>query len=416
MWTVQEGGRYGCSQAHTAEFRKLAWKLFVRQNICSGSCQDQSSTRACGLYVDSQITEHGQAKFNKDELYRRPEFADPKPALPSEPPPPPALAQHPQAGPSNPGPTREENPPAKPESASEQAEKPIAYIPRHLRQDVAPSTIQQATSLKEGFSVQRTKEPPLAANRPGAQQPTGLHTPIQTPAQRIPAQARRHNEQSPLARQQPQKRREISAEAAEGEYDSPVDLPSLGGEENYGLNSEDDAFLAAVDLGDGDLGRPIDFEEGIGGVSVMDDSSLDQEQSTRSAVAKSPVIQHPRVNVDSATRSSESSAQIRRAVTLPNRGTTGRVDSGSSSSSSAASNAVGAASAVSTTSGLPGRHPGALKVTHTTSGNVSILSQECHPCLNCHRGHQCNRYCRNLRYHHRLSARRTIELYLRPLG
>lgn len=367
-------------------------------------------------YAHSQISEHGQVKFNTNELYRRPEFAGPKPSLPSELPPPPALAQRPQAGPSNPGPTREEKPPAKPESASEQAEKPMAYIPRHLRPEVALSTIQQATAPKEaaqGSSAQRTKEPPLAANRPAPQQPTGLHTPIQTPAQRIAPQTRRHNEQSPLARQQPQKRRETLAEAAEGEDDSPVDLPSLGGEENYGLNSEDDAFLAAVDLGDGDLGRPIDFEEGIGGVSVVDDSSPDQEQSTRSAVAKSPVIQH---NVDSATRSSESSAQIRRAVTLPNRSATGRVDSGGSSSSSVASDViVGAASAVSATSGLPGRHPGASRATHTTSGNVSVLSQECHPCLNCHRGHQCNRYCKNLRYHHRLSARRTIKLYLRPL-
>ena len=44
--TVQEGGRDGCSQTNPAEFWKPPWELSVRQNICSGSRQDQSSTRA----------------------------------------------------------------------------------------------------------------------------------------------------------------------------------------------------------------------------------------------------------------------------------------------------------------------------------------------------------------------------------
>ncbi|KAG2363485.1 hypothetical protein BDR07DRAFT_915111 [Suillus spraguei] len=47
-------------------------------------------------------------------------------------------------------------------------------------------------------------------------------------------------------------------------------LFSLSNDTSYSIDSEDDEFYANVDLGDGDLGRPIDFEEGMGGVSVSD--------------------------------------------------------------------------------------------------------------------------------------------------
>ena len=269
---------------------------------------------------------------------------------------------------------REEKPLTKSESAQE---KPIAYIPRHLRQEVASPTIQQTTTPKavaQSSSAQPTKEPPPAVNKPVAQQPTGLHTPIQTPAQKIAAQSRRQNEQSPLARQQPQNRRESPTEAVESNDDSLVDL---GGDENYGLNSEDDAFLAAVDLGDGDLGRPINFEEGLGGVSVMDDSSLDQERPAQSAEVKLPVIRPgPQVGVSGATGSSEPGAQIRRAVTLPNKKTAERVDPSASSSSSVASDVARAA----VPAGLPRRPPVSMKSVHAPA-NVSILSRECHPFL-----------------------------------
>ncbi|KAL4079528.1 hypothetical protein J3A83DRAFT_1116193 [Scleroderma citrinum] len=198
-------------------------------------------------------------------------------------------------------------------------------------------------------SGQPVKDASLAANRLGAQRPIGLHTPIQTSAQRIPQQARgqlRHNEQSPLARQQPQNRRGSFPEVAED--DASVELPSPSGEENYGLNSEDDAFLAAIDLGEGDLGRPIDFDEGFGDVSMMDDSSVDHEQGD---IAKSPAVQHAQVNIGGVSGNSESGAQVRRAVT-------------------------GAGSTTSTTSGPPERRPGVLKVNHGTAGSVSVSSRE----------------------------------------
>jgi DNA repair and recombination protein RAD52 len=40
------------------------------------------------------------------------------------------------------------------------------------------------------------------------------------------------------------------------------------GDDSFGFFSDDDAFLACVDMGEGDLGRPIDFEEGAGGSTV----------------------------------------------------------------------------------------------------------------------------------------------------
>ena len=55
----------------------------------------------------------------------------------------------------------------------------------------------------------------------------------------------------------------------------------------FPLSTQDDAFLATVDLGEGDLGRPIDFDEGMGGVSMMDTSVLEPEldSAERSPVA-----------------------------------------------------------------------------------------------------------------------------------
>ncbi|KAJ7855710.1 hypothetical protein B0H14DRAFT_3645243 [Mycena olivaceomarginata] len=43
------------------------------------------------------------------------------------------------------------------------------------------------------------------------------------------------------------------------------------GDDSFGFFSDDDAFLACVDMGEGDLGQPIDFEEGASSVSVGDE-------------------------------------------------------------------------------------------------------------------------------------------------
>lgn len=43
-------------------------------------------------------------------------------------------------------------------------------------------------------------------------------------------------------------------------------------DESFGFLSDDDAFLAAVDLGEGDLGRPIEPDEGLGGPALSANS------------------------------------------------------------------------------------------------------------------------------------------------
>ena len=64
-----------------------------------------------------------------------------------------------------------------------------------------------------------------------------------------------------------------------------ADVPD--GDESFSFNSDDDAFLAAVDLGEGNLGRPIDFEEGeravdskegdgAGGVGLISNESFSE--------------------------------------------------------------------------------------------------------------------------------------------
>jgi hypothetical protein len=63
------------------------------------------------------------------------------------------------------------------------------------------------------------------------------------------------------------------------------------GEDSFTLTSEDDAFLAAVDLGEGDLGRPIlnedcmDFEEGLGRLDVGNDECFDENAGVNGSAA-----------------------------------------------------------------------------------------------------------------------------------
>ena len=69
-----------------------------------------------------------------------------------------------------------------------------------------------------------------------------------------------------------------SADTADQDMDDTVQINGEGNDEDedvFRLSTQDDAFLATVDLGEGDLGRPIDFEEGMSGVSVMDTSVLE---------------------------------------------------------------------------------------------------------------------------------------------
>lgn len=54
------------------------------------------------------------------------------------------------------------------------------------------------------------------------------------------------------------------------EEEVEVDIPDDASD--FLFNSDDDAFLAQVDLGEEGLGGPIDFDEGAGGLEVGEDS------------------------------------------------------------------------------------------------------------------------------------------------
>ncbi|KAG2156733.1 Rad52/22 family double-strand break repair protein-domain-containing protein [Suillus bovinus] len=207
------------------------------------------------------------AKFDKSELYRRPEFDDTKPNIASSIPM--AAPASVQTAPQTPAitPDVKANRVAVKSEPLQGAETPIAYIPRHLRQEMASgasgSTSTSATPIcndQASWNCQGTTN--------------GLNTPIHTPVQRAGNTNRgqyRQTAPSPLV--QPEQRRVSFTEpAAEPPSADEIGLP-VADETSYSIDSEDDEFYANVDLGDGDLGRPIDFEEGMGGVSVSDVTS-----------------------------------------------------------------------------------------------------------------------------------------------
>ncbi|KAG2059564.1 hypothetical protein BDR06DRAFT_905002 [Suillus hirtellus] len=213
------------------------------------------------------------AKFDKSELYRRPEFDDTKPhisgsismAVPASVQTAPQTSAITQDVKANNVVVKSEPP--------QGAETPIKYIPRHLRQGMA-SGASASTSAIPICNDQ--------ASGNGHGTTNGLNTPIHTPVQRaVNANRGQYRQTAPSPLVQPEQRRVSFTEpGAEPPPADEVELPAVD-ETSYSIDSEDDEFYANVDLGDGDLGRPIDFEEGMGGVSVSD-VTFDQGETTTS--------------------------------------------------------------------------------------------------------------------------------------
>ncbi|KAG2139509.1 hypothetical protein BD769DRAFT_1432262 [Suillus cothurnatus] len=194
------------------------------------------------------------AKFDKSELYRRPEFDDTKPNM---------AGSISVAAPASVQ-TIPQTPAIAPDVKTDRvvvkseppqgAEAPITYIPRHLRQEMASGTSGSTHSTP-------IRNDQTSGNGHGTT--NSLNTPIHTPIQRSGNANRgkyRQIAQPPLV--QPEQRRGSFTEpAAEPPTVNEVELP-VADETSYSIDSEDDEFYANVDLGDGDLGRPIDFEEG----------------------------------------------------------------------------------------------------------------------------------------------------------
>ncbi|KAL4263815.1 RAD52 family protein [Pleurotus pulmonarius] len=65
-------------------------------------------------------------------------------------------------------------------------------------------------------------------------------------------------------------------------------------DESFGFLSDDDAFLAAVDLGEGDLGRPIDPDEGLGGPALSVNSVHSESEILDANRHSSEQAQHVR--------------------------------------------------------------------------------------------------------------------------
>ena len=336
---VQEGGNHGCTQTHPPKFRKFTWKLSVRQVVCAGSRQDQGPPGMFTVPVEvyTLIQSTFQAKFDKNELHRRPEFEDRVSESP---------VPHGQAAGASSS-TKNKEPRVKVEHESHKAEVPIAYVPRHLRQEMAVAQHAQAqaqtpvsavsspsheapphtlTHMSASGSGSDTASTPANRGSPSVNTPKshGLATPIQTPTQpqrppppRVPPP--RAVATSPLARMrsapEPSAPPMPPPMPARAESADPMDDTDLGNrqaidkddDDAFPISTQDDAFLATVDLGEGDLGRPIDFDEGVGSVSVMDASMLEQEQK--------PPAPPPQPQYQHQVRDGESSAGSERGGT-----------------------------------------------------------------------------------------------------
>ncbi|KAK7681344.1 hypothetical protein QCA50_015435 [Cerrena zonata] len=190
-------------------------------------------------------------KFNRDELHRRPEFAEPK--LP---------AQTNGAGPS----TSAYTPIVKSEPQQPVAgpSKPQA-IPPHMRPNMG--------------NVVTPSKPP--ANAPKPMSNISLNTPI-TPAN--------FNTNRPAAPSRPPMNPppQVQSKPAPPQAPPPTTedkhVTFVESQDEYDFGS-DDAFYAAVDLdvlGDAGIGGHIDFDEGMGGVSgIEEDISMDVDRSVQ---------------------------------------------------------------------------------------------------------------------------------------
>ncbi|KAJ7099961.1 RAD52 DNA repair protein [Mycena belliarum] len=179
-------------------------------------------------------------KLDKGELYRAPEFSEKPPAAASTSGPRPINATStPVRAPTTPAPVHAPAPaPQQPRWQAQPQQppaRPISSVPRHL-------------------------------------QPSGLQTPITTPAhapeRRVAFAPQVKAEPTPLPAPK------IPPTALEDDTDA--------GDDSFAGLSDDDAFLASVDMGEGDLGQPIDFEEGAGSSTIS--SAIE---------AKAPVVAPP---------------------------------------------------------------------------------------------------------------------------
>ncbi|OBZ67897.1 DNA repair and recombination protein rhm52 [Grifola frondosa] len=216
-------------------------------------------------------------KFDRSMLHRRPEFDDSRTETSMDTPSKPCISTATSSRPVNPNPQpviKSEPLPDVGSNAPPKQRPALSAVPPHMRTVSAPShgPTAASTPIAKG-------KPPLVAEAV----PTGLHTPIQTPAgpsgnPRQSKEQRLQQMQEALQMQQQENQRRVTFAPVVPVSTStlPANEINDADDDAFHFNSDDDAFLANVDLGDGDegLGGPIDFEEGSGGVSSSSDVGL----------------------------------------------------------------------------------------------------------------------------------------------
>ncbi|KAJ3853840.1 Rad52/22 family double-strand break repair protein-domain-containing protein [Lentinula lateritia] len=230
------------------------------------------------LYDKQYTNEIVKIKVPPENLYRRPEFStDVNKAAPSP-------ATNDTSKPATSGSTATKvNTTASAVKSEPVPSKPISSIPHHVREQVRLSLQESSPSktppnppkaniiaTKSDISPNVTTPTTGPSNRGSAVRHAaiinGLNTPIPTPAalQPIPrlippqqAQDTPNHRQvlftdSPLANK-------VTAVANTLHAPPGESLDDVGtGDDSFTLGSEDDAFFASVDLGNADMGRPID--------------------------------------------------------------------------------------------------------------------------------------------------------------
>lgn len=207
-------------------------------------------------------------------------------------------------------------------------QKAISSVPSHLR--TAATMNPTTASSGKGKSPMGQTEYSTPARPNNISPPkTGLNTPEDTPAplQRVNTLMNNNVNKQPAPPKPPLPRAvpnypptkivdiapqikpesEHTVEPYEDDTD-PLLMPHSV--EEYGLNSDDDAFFAAVDLGEADsgIGGHIDFDEGAG---ILDlEPSLGQEPSPTETTGR-PTVARP--DFATSTRPQQLGPQIQRA-------------------------------------------------------------------------------------------------------
>ncbi|TFY63076.1 hypothetical protein EVJ58_g3459 [Rhodofomes roseus] len=269
-------------------------------------------------------------KFNKDDLHRRPEFEDSKGT----------------AGPSS---TTYTTAPSKPATSFNRSASPVTVksettsrmeailnacntaaqqgqgvapaVPSHIRSGsgqagpVATSTPNvNARSSASPNAGGPNASSSAAAPRTG---PTVLSNPPQRPPNEpvrgnSPAQPQDRQSNKSYPAPQPQGERRVSfapqpvastsgsvmpsavTAPPQAVVSNDVDIPDDTSE--FHFNSDDDAFLAEVDLGEDGIGGPLDFDEGVGSVEADDDTrneAHDPRQPGRPPLQERPLPPQP---------------------------------------------------------------------------------------------------------------------------